>query len=474
MDRQGFSQPFCSVMAKTNQDPSHKGCRTNPLPNTLESIKGYPNKLVIYRLQASPYWWVRYYVDKKILRKSTKEIEKRKAIAFAKNFYDEVNLKRLTGEALTPHTVSKFALCADAMLIAQEGRRERGEISQTSHDNDVLRMRKHIKPFFGSLDVKDVSYKKLEDFLSHISKDKLAPATLNYYLGLIKKVLTYAQLRGLLSSIPTFPKVKKKDSPRGWFTTKEYRRLCRGAADLAGTAFILKRSEKKTKSDNLLYWVKEGQKDARDGTLIRRVVIPKDLLNVITFMVNSFIRPTDLKIMQHKHVGVIDEGERHFLRLNLPKTKGHDTPIVTMRTAISVYKRQFDATIPSTNDKGKALPKERRISLAKDTYVFLPNEQNRDRALKELQVYFSLLTNHLGLKEGPNGEERTLYSLRHTCIMYRLMYGQGIDLLTLARNARTSPEMIDRFYARHLHGEMNLELIQSKRSKLMSKDSIKS
>jgi cupin superfamily acireductone dioxygenase involved in methionine salvage len=145
-----------------------------------------------------------------------------------------------------------------------------------------------------------------------------------------------------------------------------------------------------------------------------------------------------------------------------------------MRTAISVYKRQFDATIPSTNDKGKALPKEKRISLAKDTYVFLPNEQNRDRALKELQVYFSLLTNHLGLKEGPNGEERTLYSLRHTCIMYRLMYGQGIDLLTLARNARTSPEMIDRFYARHLHGEMNLELIQSKRSKIMSKNSIKS
>jgi hypothetical protein len=222
-----------------------------------------------------------------------------------------------------------------------------------------------------------------------------------------------------------------------------------------------------------LYWVKEGQKDARSGTQIRRVVIPKDLLNVITLMVNSFISPTDLKIMQHKHVGVIDEGERQFLRLNLPKTKGHDTPIVTMRKAIGVYKRQFDATIPATDSKGKALPKEKRIALAKDVYVFLPDEQNRDRALKELQVYFSLLTNHLGLKEGPNGEERTLYSLRHTCIMYRLMYGQGIDLLTLARNARTSPEMIDRFYARHLHGEMNLELIQSKRSRKLSMSQLK-
>lgn len=458
-------------MAKSDASLNPKGCRTNPLSNTLESVKGYPSKLVIYKLQASPYWWVRYYVDKKILRRSTKEIDKRKAIAFAKNFYDEINLKRLTGEALTPHTVSKFALCADAMLTAQEGRRERGEISQTSHDNDVLRMRKHIKPFFGNFDVKDITYKRIEDFLGHIAKEGLAPATLNYYLGIIKKVLTYAQLRGLLSTIPSFPKVKKNDSPRGWFTTKEYRRLCKGAKQLAGKAFILKRSEKKTEKDNLLYWLREGAKDKRKGVQIRRLVIPQDLLNVITFMVNSFIRPTDLKIMRHKHVSVINEGGRHFLRLNLPKTKGHDTPIVTMQKAIEVYQRQFDATIPNTDTKGRVLSREKRISLAKDTYVFLPNEQNRDKALKDLQIYFSLLANHLGLKEGPNSEERTLYSLRHTCIMYRLMYGQGIDLLTLARNARTSPEMIDRFYARHLHGEMNLELIQSRRRTITVKGS---
>ena len=48
--------------------------------------------------------------------------------------------------------------------------------------------------------------------------------------------------------------------------------------------------------------------------------------------------------------------------------------------------------------------------------------------------------------------------------MYRLLYGQGIDTLTLARNARTSPEMIDRFYAAPLQGEMNIEMLQSKRN----------
>jgi hypothetical protein len=55
------------------------------------------------------------------------------------------------------------------------------------------------------------------------------------------------------------------------------------------------------------------------------------------------------------------------------------------------------------------------------------------------------------------------YSLRHSSSMFRLMFGRTVDTLTLARNARTSPEMIDRFYAAPLQGEMNVGELQSKR-----------
>jgi hypothetical protein len=44
------------------------------------------------------------------------------------------------------------------------------------------------------------------------------------------------------------------------------------------------------------------------------------------------------------------------------------------------------------------------------------------------------------------------------------MFGSSIDTLTLARNARTSPEMIDRFYAAPLQGEMNIDKLQGKRN----------
>jgi hypothetical protein len=68
------------------------------------------------------------------------------------------------------------------------------------------------------------------------------------------------------------------------------------------------------------------------------------------------------------------------------------------------------------------------------------------------------------LSIGQEGQTRTLYSLRHTAITFRLLYGKGIDLLTLARNARTSVEMIERFYSSNLTAEMNIEMLQSKRT----------
>jgi hypothetical protein len=49
--------------------------------------------------------------------------------------------------------------------------------------------------------------------------------------------------------------------------------------------------------------------------------------------------------------------------------------------------------------------------------------------------------------------------------MFRLLYGDGIDHLTLAINARTSVDMLERFYVSHLTGEMNIDLLQSKRSR---------
>lgn len=167
-------------------------------------------------------------------------------------------------------------------------------------------------------------------------------------------------------------------------------------------------------------------------------------------MVNSFMRPTDLKYIQHKHVEVV-QGEHLYLRLSLPETKRHTSQIVTLRSAVRIY-RHLCAYLQSL---GK---------VSKDDYLFLPHIEDRDAAAVVISQNFNKILAITDLKHGELGQVRSLYSLRHTAIMFRLLYGKGIDLLTLARNARTSVQMIEEFYASNLTAEMNIGLIHSKRS----------
>jgi len=89
--------------------------------------------------------------------------------------------------------------------------------------------------------------------------------------------------------------------------------------------------------------------------------------------------------------------------------------------------------------------------------------KRRDHALRYLGFLFSWVLDKANLKFGAKVQTRTLYCLRHTAITYRLLYGEGVDLLTLAKNARTSVNMIERHYASTLNGEMNIGLLHSKR-----------
>lgn len=89
----------------------------------------------------------------------------------------------------------------------------------------------------------------------------------------------------------------------------------------------------------------------------------------------------------------------------------------------------------------------------------------RSYALRSLHRQFDPLLILTKLKTNNQNKPRSLYSLRHTSIMLRLVNGDGIDSLVLARNARTSVEMIDRFYARPLTGEMKVDMLHSRKKK---------
>ena len=50
--------------------------RTVPIPESLTSVPGYPEKLRIYRIEASRFWQVRCYMAGRVYVRSTRSQEK--------------------------------------------------------------------------------------------------------------------------------------------------------------------------------------------------------------------------------------------------------------------------------------------------------------------------------------------------------------------------------------------------------------
>jgi integrase len=69
----------------------------------------------------------------------------------------------------------------------------------------------------------------------------------------------------------------------------------------------------------------------------------------------------------------------------------------------------------------------------------------------------------LNLKTDRDGNRRTAYSLRHTYICLRLM--EGADIYQVAKNCRTSVEMIETFYASHIKNTLDAAAINVRKPK---------
>jgi hypothetical protein len=336
----------------------------------------------------------------------------------------QVNKSNILFKDLVPH-----------VLRIEENRVRRGELSLKTLSIMRNRLDKWIAPNFDELPIGEITYQILDSFIETLMEAEIKGVAINQYLNFIRKVFNYALFTDLITSLPHFPIVKAPRTSRGAFTIIEYRRLLKTAWRLRDRPYMLQNRPKEIHLN---------------GVCLMQVVMPRDMVRVIGFMVNSFIRPGDLKFIQHKHVEII-EGEYNYLRLSLPETKKHDQPIVTMTAGVGIYKRLLN----EAKLRGFGKPND---------YLFLPEiSKHRDHALRYLGFLFNWILNESNLKLGPKGQERTLYCLRHTAITYRLLYGEGVDLLTLAKNARTSVNMIEQHYASTLNGEMNIGLLHSKR-----------
>jgi len=76
---------------------------------------------------------------------------------------------------------------------------------------------------------------------------------------------------------------------------------------------------------------------------------------------------------------------------------------------------------------------------------------------------FKKILDEENLRFDREGRPRTAYSLRHTYICLRLM--EGADIYQIAKNCRTSVEMIEKYYAAHIKTSLDAAAINVMRTR---------
>jgi hypothetical protein len=432
---------FSIISANESIHNRAKRERTVPIPETILSIPGYPKKLIVYKIEASKFWQTRVWISGKTHRRSTRTQNLQIAQSIARRFYEQ-KLAQVFDAKTAPtsknikinhknYTISELA---SQLLEREDARVKRGEFALGSYQVLQNRLNAHLLPRWGNFAPENIDHTQLLAFVQDLS-NKYSSITVSQYLIVVRKLLSIALSHSAIDVLPEFPKIQVQTHSRGAFTPSEYWRIIRCARRLQHT--------RHPEQENILR--KTWRLRSAECTM------PPDVAWVIGFMVNSFVRPSDLKTLQHRHVEIV-QNKNMYLRLTLPETKRHNKPIVTLQPAVRIYKKLTSYY----TEKNLAAPND---------YIFLPHLRDRNYALSVLAFYMNWILSKTGLKLGPHGQKRSLYSLRHSSITFRLLYGHGIDVLTLARNARTSVEMINQHYASTVTAEQNISLLQSRRSR---------
>ena len=422
-------------------DPQYQAqaCRTLPISETITAVAGYPAKLKIYLTRASQYWQARCFFKGRVYTRSMRTTNKREASNHAKCFYESLLARHYVQHTQSPIVMQSdarlFETLAEQVIVLQRERVLRGEVVEMTYRSHVNRLRRYWVPQLGKHQIDAITQQDIVLAVSALAKRGISPISTAQYLQSLRCVFKYAYEEQLITRIPAFPKLRKTSVPRGGFTVLEYRVLVTTAKQLSNVREPCAVTTHRNRANSIF---------------VKSVGIPKEIVWLIGFMVNGFMRPSDVIHIKHQHVEIV-RGEHLYLRLTLPETKRHRAQIVTLTPAVRNYQQLY----AYMDRQGLAAP---------DDYLFLPGIRRRSSAGVLMSQHFIKVLDAAGLRTGPLGQARTLYSLRHTSIMFRLLYGRGIDLLTLARNARTSVQMVEKFYASNLTAEMNIGLLQSRRT----------
>ena len=234
---------------------------------------------------------------------------------------------------------------------------------------------------------------------------------MHHELVTLRQVLKAATRHGWIDHMPDFSpayKTSGKVTHRAWFSPDEYKRL-----------------------------YEASRKRIRTAAAERVKRLREQLHDYILFMANTGLRPDEANNLEYRDVAIVDDDDTVETILEI-EVRGKRVVGYCKSTtgAVRPFQRLLERNQPDMTDK-----------------VFPQNQKK----------LFNTNLDEEGLKFDRDGKRRTAYSLRHTYICLRLE--QGADIYQIAKNCRTSVEMIEKHYATHIKTSIKTAAVNVRRER---------
>src|ERR1700688_2903100 len=419
---------------------------------TTHKILG--GKVSVYKRPTGDHWHCSASVNGRQFRSTTHEAGLPEAKDAAEDWYLTLRAKARAGVLKTEKT---FQEAADQFLKEYEVITE-GQRSAKWVEGHGIRLRLYLLPFFGKLGVSQVTSGKAQDYRVHRMTPPVAAAeetvgqlaehgrkappkplwkppsrsTLHDEIVTLRQVLKTAIRHNWLSHLPDLSppyKMQGKIVHRPWFSPEQYKKLYNATREYA-----------RRPAKEQFRWNAEQVHD------------------YVLFMANTGLRRDEAmpKNLEHRDVTMVkdDATGELILEIEVRGKRGvgycKSTP-----SAVKPYQRLLNRG--KWEPQGRK-PRSARARAAQPEPQPLKKPEPNDPVLpgNHIKLFHGVL-DRSGLKLDRDGNRRTAYSLRHTYICMRLM--EGADIYQIAKNCRTSVEMIEKHYAIHLKNTLDASAI---------------
>ena len=365
-------------------------------------------KVHVYKRDQTRQWHCSASINGRQLRATTKQESLEQAKDFAEDWYLELRGKLKRGELNSGKTFSQAA----ERFLREYDVITRGQRSPHMLENYESKLRVHLLPFFGKKWLSEITSALVQDYRIHRHEDGKGRrgtlptrSTMHKDMVTQRQVLKSAVRNGWLDHMPDLSepyRTSEKISHRAWFSPEEYKQLYEATR---------RRVEHPPKPR----W-KSSCEQAHDFVL---------------FMANTGLRPDEAARLEFRDVSIVEDDATKQTILEI-KVRG--------KRGTGYCKSTTGAVVPFNRLRGRNM------------------KQPADRLFpKPIRMIFNAVLDEENLRFDREGNRRTPYSLRHTYICLRLM--EGAYIYQIAKNCRTSVEMIEKYYASHIASSLDAAAI---------------